>query len=65
MNYRNEWLNSCFSTRKVKTATVYKNGNEFAKYSYDVAFEVAKDIHGEVVDDETGEIIFSEELNIV
>lgn len=40
-----------------KTATVYKNGAKFATYSREVAEEVAQEIRGCVMDDETGEII--------
>lgn len=40
-----------------KTATVYLNGAVFATYSRECAKEVAQEIRGCVVDDETGEII--------
>lgn len=42
---------------KTKTATVYFDGKPYAQYSLDVAFEVAKEIGGLVIDDETGEIL--------
>ena len=45
------------STAKPKTATVYLNSTEYATYSRECAIEVAQEIRGCVVDDETGEII--------
>ena len=60
MSYKNEWLNACFSSGKpAETATVYKDGEKFATYSKNVAFEVAAEIGGEVIDDITGEILFN------
>ena len=44
---------------KVKTATVYVNSVKFATYSMECAKEVAQEVRGCVVDDETGEIVAS------
>ncbi len=43
--------------KKRKTATVYLGGKEFATYSVEIAKQVAEEIGGCVVDDETGEIL--------
>jgi len=42
---------------KTKTATVYFNGKPYAQYSLEIALEVAKEIGGLVIDDETGEVL--------
>lgn len=59
MNFTNYFLNCCFGTSTEPTATVYLNGENYATYSKSIAYEVAKELHGEVVDDETGEIIYT------
>lgn len=48
---------AAFGVCSTKTATVYRNGEKFATYSREVAEEVAQEIRGCVMDDETGEII--------
>ena len=48
---------AAFGVCSTKTATVYKNGEKFATYSLEFANQVAKEIRGCVMDDETGEII--------
>jgi hypothetical protein len=43
--------------KSTATATVYMNGSAYATYSKAIAIEVAKEIGGEAVDDDTGEIL--------
>lgn len=43
--------------KNTATATVYVNGNVYATYSKAIAIEVAEEIGGEAVDDDTGEIL--------
>ena len=53
---------AAFGVCSTKTATVYQNGEKFATYSIDFAKEVAQEIRGCVMDDDTGEIIADFEL---
>jgi len=59
MNIITKLLLESLSTKKpkTKTATVYFDGKPFAQYSIEIAFEVAKEIGGLVIDDETGEVL--------
>lgn len=46
------------SQKSKETCTVYKSGEIFAQYSHNVAIDVAKEINGVVVSDETGEVLY-------
>jgi hypothetical protein len=56
-DFTNFFVEAMFSDKKVNTATVYINGQEFATYSVNTAKMVAKDLEGIAVDDQTGEVI--------
>lgn len=52
------FINAICNNEKFATATVYDRNNElFATYSKNTAIEVAREINGIAVDDETGEIL--------
>ena len=53
----NKFIQDYNATAGTRRLWVYKNGVYFADYAENLAFEVAADIRGEVVDPETGEIL--------
>ena len=54
-----EFVRTLYADAPTATATVYVNGKEEATYSRDIAILAAEDMHGDAVDDTTGEIIYS------
>lgn len=64
MNYRNEWINSCFGNSNAETITVYfKDGREPATYS-ETMFDLLKtdNLVKWITSDTTGEILFESGL---
>lgn len=59
MEFTAKFIDACFTPKQenARRLWVYKNGVYFADYAENIAFEVAADIRGEVVDPETGEIL--------
>ncbi len=58
MEFTVKFIDACF-TKKTggRRLWVYKNGVYFAEYAENLAFEVAAELRGDVVDPETGEIL--------
>lgn len=59
MDFTVKFLDACFTPKQENTRRlwVYKNGIYYADYDEAIAFDVAADIRGDVVDPETGEIL--------
>lgn len=58
MDFTIKFIDACFTKQAGgRRLWVYKNGVYFADYAENIAFEVAADIRGVVVDPETGEIL--------
>ena len=57
MSYKKQWLEACFSNKKVKTAWVYVGERLIGEYSMNIALEVAEELNGIVVSTDTGEIL--------
>lgn len=59
MDFTVKFLEACFTPKQEngRRLWVYKNGVYFADYDEAIAFEIAADICGDVVDPETGEIL--------
>lgn len=58
MDFTIKFIDACFTEQTGgRRLWVYKNGVYFADYDEAIAFDVAADICGDVVDPETGEIL--------